>query len=352
MTHGPLMLDLQGSVLTAEEREKLLHPAAGGVILFARNYQDPRQLAELVQAIHALRRPPLLVAVDQEGGRVQRFREGFSELPPAALLGELYRKEPRLALDAAYHLGWLMAAELRAVGVDFSFAPVLDLRDDRSRVIGDRAFSPDPLVVGKLAFAWCRGARDAGMASVGKHFPGHGGVAEDSHQELPRDCRPFETLWNHDLLPFRHLVENNIEGIMPAHVIYEQCDPQPAGYSAFWLKEVLRGRLGFQGVVFSDDLAMAAAEVAGSPGERARAALDAGCDMILLCNRPAAAEAVLDSLQHFEDPVRQVRMARMHGRGAPTHDQLREDPRWPRAMELLGLLQARTEEDAGLELEP
>ena len=351
MSHGPLMLDLQGPEMTPEERERLLHPAAGGVILFSRNYEDPAQLAELVAAIHGLRRPPLLVAVDQEGGRVQRFREGFSELPPAAALGALHRRDPHLALEAARHLGWLMATELRTTGVDFSFAPVLDLQTEESRVIGDRAFSPDPLVVSRLAFAWARGAREGGMASVGKHFPGHGNVAEDSHHELPRDPRPFEEIWNHDLLPFRHMVENNLEGIMPAHVVYEHCDPLPAGYSPFWIGEVLRERMGFQGVVFSDDLSMAAAEVAGDPAQRAVAALEAGCDMVLVCNDPAAAGAVLDELSECTDPVRQVRMARMHGTHALSREEIHEDPRWPRAMEFLALLDAETHGDLDLELE-
>ncbi len=351
MSHGPLMLDLQGPRITPEERELLRHPAAGGVILFSRNYESPGQLQALVEEIHALRRPPLLVAVDQEGGRVQRFREEFSELPPAAALGALHERDPRQGLEAARHLGWLMASELRSAGVDFSFAPVLDLQTPFSQVIGDRAFSSDPLVVGRLAFAWCQGAREAGMPSVGKHFPGHGNVAEDSHHELPRDERPFETIWNHDLLPFRHMVENNIEGIMPAHVVYACCDERPAGYSPFWIGEVLRKRMGFQGVVFSDDLGMAAAEVAGGPADRARAALEAGCDMVLVCNDQKAAAQVLDELKACSDPVRQVRMARMHGTHARSREAIHEDPCWPRAMDFLALLEGELHGDLDLELE-
>jgi beta-N-acetylhexosaminidase len=244
-----------------------------------------------------------------------------------------------------------MASELRSAGVDFSFAPVLDLQTDVSRVIGDRAFSPDPLAVGRLAYAWSRGAREAGMASVGKHFPGHGKVAEDSHHELPRDDRPFEEIWDHDLLPFRHMVDNNLEGIMPAHVIYACCDRLPAGYSPFWIRRLLRERMGFQGVVFSDDLSMAAAaEVAGEPAQRARLALEAGCDMVLVCNDPAAAGAVLEELESDTDPVRQVRMARMHGTGGVDRGALHEDPRWPRAMEFLAMLEDESPGDLELEL--
>ncbi len=345
------MLDLHGPELLPEEREMLRHPAAGGVILFSRNHEDPAQLAELVAAIHALRRPPLLVAVDQEGGRVQRFREGFSELPPAAVLGRLYRREPKAALAAARRLGWLMASELRACGVDFSFAPVLDLQTAESRVIGDRAFSSDPQAVGRLAFAWMRGAREGGMPSVGKHFPGHGSVAADSHHELPVDERPFETLWDHDLVPFRHMIENNLDAVMPAHVVYRCCDDRPAGFSPFWIGEVLRRRLGFQGAVFSDDLTMAAARVAGGPADRARAALEAGCDMVLVCNDPEGAAEVLEALEGGTDPVRQVRMARMHGTAARSRTELHEDPRWNEAMETLARLEAETLEDPGLELE-
>jgi beta-N-acetylhexosaminidase len=334
------MLDLEGLELTATEREMLRHPAAGGVILFSRNYADPEQLGALVERIHQLRSPPLLVAVDQEGGRVQRFREGFSELPPAAAIGQLYQRHPQQALDAARHLGWLMAAELRCAGVDFSFAPVLDLQTTVSEVIGDRAFSSDPVVAGRLAYAWSSGARSAGMASVGKHFPGHGNVAADSHHELPVDERFFDEIWDHDLLPFRHMVNNNIEALMPAHVIYAACDSLPAGYSPFWIQEVLRQRLGFGGVVFSDDLSMAAANVAGDYPERARRALEAGCDMVLVCNNPEAACQVLDTLAAYDNPVGQARLARLHGRGHPTREQLHEDLRWPRAMDHLVRLEA------------
>ncbi|WP_456374015.1 beta-N-acetylhexosaminidase [Thiolapillus sp.] len=339
MTHGPLMLDIEALTLSAEERERLLHPAVGGVILFSRNYESPQQLKRLVEDIHRLRSPALLVAVDQEGGRVQRFREGFTLLPPVSSLGVLYRRHPQQALDAARHLGWLMASELRSVGVDFSFAPVLDLQTSISQVIGDRAFSADPLVVAKLAFQWARGAREGGMASVGKHYPGHGCVEADSHVDLPVDKRHFSEIWEADLLPFRHMVNNGIEALMPAHVIYANVDDKPAGYSRYWIQEVLRQRMEFQGVVFSDDLSMAAAGVAGDYAERAALALDAGCDMILVCNHPQGAEQVLDSLKNYSEPVSQIRMARMHGRGHPDMVAVHEDPRWCECMDYLNLLE-------------
>lgn len=342
------MLDLEGTVLTVEERELLLHPATGGVILFSRNYETPAQVRRLAKEIHALRSPALLVSVDQEGGRVQRFQEGFSQLPAASKFGELYEGHPQQAMDAAHHIGWLMAAELRAVGIDFSFAPVLDLQTIISQVIGDRAFSADPLVVGRLAFSWVAGAREAGMPSVGKHFPGHGCVEADSHLDLPLDTRRLSEIWEQDLQPFRHMVDNHIEGLMPAHVVYSAVDDKPAGYSAYWIQEVLRQRMGFGGVVFSDDLSMVAANVAGGYAERAAMALQAGCDMILVCNNPQGAQEVLDSLTDYCEPVSQVRLARMHGKLRLSATGIREDPRWRRAMEYLNLLAG--EESLYLEL--
>jgi len=335
MSHGPLMLDLEGLELTAQERDLLLHPAVGGVILFARNYVTPEQVAELVSQIHGLRRPGLLVAVDQEGGRVQRMREGFTRLPPAAWLGDLYDRNPAYGKRVARELGWLMAVELRAVGVDFSFAPVLDIGRGISRVVGDRALHRSPVVVAELAQAWHGGAREGGMASVGKHFPGHGGVVEDSHQALPVDVRRVEDLMMEDLLPFERMIHAGLEAIMPAHVIYRQADARPAGFSGYWLRKVLRERLGFQGVVLSDDLGMAAAGEAGDFASRAREALQAGCDMILVCNDRAGAEATLDELSDYSDPVGQTRLVRMHGRGHVSRDRLHLDPRWQEAVRLV-----------------
>jgi beta-N-acetylhexosaminidase len=311
---GPVMLDVAGPELDAEDREVLAHPAVGGVILFARNYADPRQLAALTAAIRSAREPALLIAVDQEGGRVQRFRDGFVRLPPAARFGDLYAIDPALAREAARSVGWLMAAELRAAGVDFSFAPVLDVERGLSRVIGDRALAMSPEIVATLAAAWLDGVHAAGMAGCGKHFPGHGGVAADSHLELPEDSRPLSELETLDLIPFRRLIAHGLEAVMPAHVVYSRIDPQPAGFSTFWLREVLRGRLGFDGVIFSDDLDMDAASAGGGFGARALTALQAGCDMILVCNNRRGALEVLEAVADWRDPRSAARLARMRAR--------------------------------------
>jgi len=328
------MLDLEGTELTSTEREMLLHPAAGGVILFSRNFQSPAQVYRLISEIHELRNPALLIAVDQEGGRVQRFREGFTRLPPAAWFGKLHETNKKHAHDVTREIGWLMATELRSVGVDFSFAPVLDLGGELSQVIGDRAFSSKSAVIVELAQAWRLGVNEAGMVTVGKHFPGHGGVQEDSHHELPVDRRSMEEIMA-DLLPFDRMISYGLEAIMPAHVIYEQVDPELAGFSSYWLKDVLRGRFRFQGAIFSDDLSMAAADSAGGYGDRAMAALEAGCDMVLVCNNPEGAAQVLDTLKEYKDPVAQMRLMRMHGHGAVTRDEMHLDPRWKAAVHML-----------------
>ncbi|VAX07136.1 beta-N-acetylglucosaminidase [hydrothermal vent metagenome] len=335
MTRGPLMLDLAGTDLTPAEREMLQHPAAGGVILFSRNFQSPDQIYRLVAEIHKLRDPALLIAVDQEGGRVQRFREGFTRLPPVAWFGTLYDADSKHAHDVARETGWLMATELRTVGVDFSFAPVLDLGGELSKVIGDRAFDQRPVVVTELAQAWMTGVHDAGMIAVGKHFPGHGGVREDSHHELPVDRRDVADILS-DLMPFERMISYGLEAIMPAHVIYPQADPQLAGFSSYWLQDILRGRFRFQGAIFSDDLSMAAADAAGDYGERAMAALEAGCDMVLVCNNPEAAGQVLEALKEYQDPVAQTRLLRMHGRHQITRDEMHLDPRWQAAVRMVG----------------
>jgi beta-N-acetylhexosaminidase len=342
------MLDLAGTELTPEERDLLRHPAVGGVILFARNYQDPGQVAALTSAIHALRQPRLLIGVDQEGGRVQRFRTGFTRLPPAGRFGVLHRHQPQRARQAAERVGWLMAAELRAVGVDFSFAPVLDQDRGVSRVIGDRSFAHGVNAVSELALAWVAGVRAAGMAAVGKHFPGHGGIAADSHLELPVDGRAFADLLMEDLVPFARLIQHGLEAVMPAHVVYPRVDPHPAGFSRFWLGAVLRGRLGFQGVVFSDDLNMAAAGAGGDYRERARAALAAGCDVLLVCNnRPAAIETVA-ALHDHDDPAALLRMLRMHGRGRVDGEGLHLDPRYRLAVSEAGALEGLSSLDLDL----
>jgi beta-N-acetylhexosaminidase len=330
---GPVMLDLASIQLAPDEKDKLLSPAAGGLILFARNYESPEQLAQLVADIRAVR-PELLIAVDHEGGRVQRFREGFTRLPPAAR----YEGKPDPAA-LAETAGWIMAAELRALDIDFSFAPVLDVECGISQVIGDRSFSTNPEAAATLAQAFAQGMRRAGMAAVGKHFPGHGGVEGDSHLMLPLDRRSLAEIEARDLLPFRALIDFGIEAIMPAHVVYEQVDQRPAGFSPFWIREVLRRRLGFDGAVFSDDLSMAGAGYAGSHVDRARLALEAGVDMVLACNAPEAAERVLEALSgEPADPARTARLARMRGRFPVARAELLASTEWRKASALLASL--------------
>ena len=289
---GPVMLDVAAYEVTAEEREILQHPLVGGVILFARNYAEPAQLRALTAAIRAAR-PEVLISVDHEGGRVQRFRNGFTRLPAMRRFGAAWEADADAAKAGARHAGFVLAAELRAHGVDLSYAPVLDLDYGVSSVIGDRAFHRDPQVATELARAVVAGLGDAGMRAVGKHFPGHGAVEADSHVAIPVDGRVFDAVWAEDIQPFRRLAAE-LSGVMPAHVIFENIDPRPAGFSPFWLQQVLRGKLGFQGVVFSDDLTMEGASVAGDIVARAEAAHGAGCDMVLVCNRPDFAVQLLD----------------------------------------------------------
>lgn len=335
MSLGPVMVGLAGPELSAEEREMLRHPKVGAVILFSRNYQDPAQIQRLVAEIHDLRNPHLLVSVDHEGGRVQRFREGFSRLPSPGSIGQFYDQDPKRAKRLAEAAGWLMAVELRAAGVDFSFAPVLDLNYGVSKVIGDRSFHRDPSAVAELAVAYMHGMSRAGMAAVGKHFPGHGAVEVDTHEAIARDQRRYADIEQDDIIPFSRLIQNGLAGIMPAHVIYPNIDARPAGFSPFWLQEVLRKRLGFQGVIFSDDLLMEGAAVAGSVSERAVAALEAGCDMALVCKDIDAITSTLERLEAYENPASQLRLVRMHGRQHYHRDQLHNDPAWKQALHAL-----------------
>ena len=348
MSLGPIMLDVDGLELTAEDKEVLQHPLVGGVILFTRNYQSMEQLASLVKSIHALRSPRLLIAVDHEGGRVQRFREGFSRIPPMARFGEVYEKDKKKARSLSHLCGWMMAIELRAIDIDFSFAPVLDLDYGVSSVIGDRAFHSHPDVVSDLTHAFIEGMHEAGMAATGKHFPGHGFIEADSHVAMPVDHRSYDDIYAKDIAPFRALIKKDLAAIMPAHVIYDNVDPNPAGFSKFWLQDVLRKRLNFQGVIFSDDLDMKGASVVGENyAERARAALDAGCDMALVCNNREGALQVLNGIKSHDDPVGHVRLARMHGRHPMTWDKLRKNIRWRSANEAL----QKYQEDPTLDLD-
>lgn len=333
MSLGPVMLDLQGIEITDEERELLRHPLVGGVILFTRNYANLEQLTSLASEIHAVREPHLLVGIDHEGGRVQRFREGFTRLPAARRIGALFDHSHHKAKELATNTGWLMASELRSVGIDFSFAPVLDLDYGVCEVIGDRAFHRDPEVVYELSFAYIKGMAEAGMAAVGKHFPGHGAVKEDSHVAVPIDDRPYEEIYQRDIHPFRKLVPENLAAIMPAHVIYSKIDARPAGFSRRWLQDILRQQLHFQGVIFSDDLNMQGASVAGEHFvDRANLAISAGCDIVLVCNNRAGAIEVLDNLVYLENPVSHTRIARMHGRHGITRHELNAMTRWHMAV--------------------
>jgi beta-N-acetylhexosaminidase len=320
------------------ERELLSSPQVGGVILFSRNFTSVDKLISLLAEIHELRHPRLLVAIDQEGGRVQRLREGFTQLPAINLLGEIYDAEPKRACELATTTGWLMAAELRSVGIDFSFAPILDLNYGVSQVIGDRAFHRDPEVVATLAGKYIHGMRKAGMQAVGKHFPGHGAVIADSHIELPTDTRAFQDISMQDLLPFQRMIDHGVAGLMSAHVVYEKVDAEIATFSKLWIQEVLRKQMQFKGVIFSDDLSMKAAHCDDKDGDeyllRTEKALQAGCDMALICNSSDNACTVAEQLEDYNNPASQIRLTRMHGAKNPIpYQALRNSKEWKRAVE-------------------
>jgi beta-N-acetylhexosaminidase len=324
---GAIMLDVAGLTLTEHEKNIINHPNTGAVILFSRNYENPEQVTALINSIRAARNGDILIAVDQEGGRVQRFRNGFTRLPPASF----YANKPELAESA----GWLMAMELLAVGVDFSFAPVLDVDCGVSEIIGDRSFSSDADLATRLSSLFRKGMNSAGMAATGKHFPGHGAVALDSHLTLPIDERDLDSIRAKDLLPFKQLIDEGLEAIMPAHVVYSKIDPNPAGFSSFWLQDILRGELNFNGTIFSDDLSMEGAASVGDFPERARQAQLAGCDMILVCNNPTAAEQVLNALPITQEPLREQRLQAMQGKFQLNREQLMQSSQWQHSVNLL-----------------
>ncbi len=327
---GPVMIDLEGLELTPSDKEKISHPNTGAVILFARNYSDPEQVTELITSIRAARCGPILLAVDQEGGRVQRFQKGFTRLPPAIF----YSEHPEEAESA----GWLMASELLSVGIDFSFAPVLDVDCGLSEIIGNRSFSRDCYFAARLASKFRKGMNQAGMAAVGKHFPGHGAIALDSHLALPVDDRTLETIRKKDLFPFSYLIDEGLEGVMPAHVVYPAIDSLPAGFSPIWIKQILREELGFQGAIFSDDLSMEGAASAGGFVDRAILAQQAGCDMILVCNNSEAAEQVLEAIPITNDPDREKRLLNMKGRPRMYRTQLLGSEHWLNISNRINLL--------------
>ena len=315
MTIGPVMVDIKGTTLLPEEVERIAHPLVGGLILFTRNYESPKQLSALIHSIRKIKSDPLLIAVDHEGGRVQRFRDGFTRLPAMRELGRLWDNDKTQARNLCEKIGYVLGAELRAYDIDFSFTPVLDLDFGESSVIGDRAFHQDTEVVSELAYRLLRGLQEAGMATVGKHYPGHGYVKGDSHTEIPIDNRTLTDIRMADLLPFERMIHYGMTAVMPAHVIYPKVDAKPAGFSKIWLQKILREELRFEGVIFSDDLSMEGASTEGDIVARGYAALEAGCDMVLVCNDPKAADQLLASLEWDISPASVVRLLRM--RGAP-----------------------------------
>jgi beta-N-acetylhexosaminidase len=328
------MTDVSGVVLTDEDRELLEHPAIGGVILFSRNYVDDQQLRDLVGSVAALRTPPLLIAIDQEGGRVQRFADGFTRLPPLRWFGQQFNLDPAAARSLAHKAAWIMAVELLEFGIDFSFAPVVDIDWGLSEVIGDRAFHADPEVVSSLALSYTQGMRAAGMASVAKHFPGHGGVAADSHVSLPEDHRPYTDLIE-DLKPYQCLIDHGLQGIMPAHVRYTEVDQQIASMSEYWLRTELRENLGYKGAVFSDDLSMAGAGVVGEVPERVVTTIKAGSDMVLICNDRDAVVATLDATEGLHQPTSQARLIAMRPAGEAKDASLVGTSAWQNAVDEL-----------------
>jgi beta-N-acetylhexosaminidase len=334
MSLGPLMLDVGGTSLSAADRELLSHPLVGSVILFTRNYVGPAQLQALVADIQSLRSPALLVAVDHEGGRVQRFRPGFSALPPLRRVGHAFDVDAQQGLAMARALGWLMAAELSACGLDFSFAPCVDLDYGLSEIIGDRAFHAHAPAVAQLAIAYMHGMRDAGMAATAKHYPGHGAVVADSHVALPVDRRELVDM-EQDLLPYRRLIANGLPAVMVAHVLYPAVDSVPASFSRRWIEGMLRTELQFGGLVFADDLTMGGAAAVGDLEQRAQRALAAGCDVLPVCNDRPGVERLLERLKLEIDPASQLRLVRMRGRRQYSFETLGASAAWQSAREWL-----------------
>ncbi len=333
MALGPLMVDVEGLALTRAETGLLQNPLVGGVILFARNFQDSDQVKDLINEIRAVRSPALLIAVDQEGGRIQRFRDGFTLLPSMHWLGIQYDLDAANGRRLANLCGWVLAAELIDVGVDFSFAPVVDLNRGLSEVIGDRAIHRDVEAVSSVALAMVQGMRKAGMVAVAKHFPGHGGVVQDSHKELPSDHRSYGELLD-DMEPYRRLIDHQLQGVMMAHVRYPGIDQTVASLSPYWLQTELRQTLRFTGAIFSDDLQMQALDFIGPIRKRVRLTLEAGTDMALICNNPVAVEEALEEMSAYRNPAAQVRLAAMRSH-RPLKGSLRASSQWRDAVAAL-----------------
>jgi beta-N-acetylhexosaminidase len=334
------MISLRGTSLADDERRWLTSPTVGGVILFTRNFASLEQLRALIDDIHALRTPPLLIAVDQEGGRVQRLREPFMRLPAGRVLGHLYDENPAAAEEASSALAWVMAAELRALSIDISFAPVVDLDLGLAAVIGDRALHRDPEVVARLAASFNAGAQEAGMVITAKHFPTHAGATSDSHTEIAVDRRDYAELFD-DLQPYRSLIDAGLQSIMVAHVIFPELDPLPASLSRWWITAQLRAEFGFHGAVISDDMSMAGAAGFGTVAERVLRSLDAGCDLVLLCNAPGEVPSVIEALRDYVNPAAQLRLVRLRGRRQFDWDALHASEQWRHARRVLGELTAR-----------
>lgn len=340
------MVDVSGLALTKAEQKLLAEPAVGGLILFTRNYKNPEQLTQLIKEIRSIK-PEILIAVDHEGGRIQRFREGFTTIPSHAALGQYYLQDKETGFRAAKAAGWVMASELLALGIDMSFAPVVDLDHGISEVIGDRAFSADANLVIELAKAYMLGMQTAGMQAVIKHFPGHGAVAADSHHTLPVDERTLAVIEQTDLQPFRSLIVDGVNALMPAHVVYPAVDEKPVAFSSYWIQQYLRGQLGYRGAIFSDDLAMAGAAGMGEFEQRAELALRAGCDMVLVCNNTDAAQRVVTSLADYQLSAESVsRLAKMHGQRKLSWDSLRRQTVWQQAVARLEQLESDREPEA------
>jgi beta-N-acetylhexosaminidase len=343
MSLGPVMLDIEGLALSPADRDLLREPAVGGVVLFSRNFESVGQLTDLVSNIRALRRPPLIVAVDHEGGRVQRFRTGFTEMPPMRDIGREFDRDRESGLNVARQAGWLIASELRAAGIDLCFAPCVDLDWGVSEIIGNRAFHRKPDAVAELAESFSRGLRSAGMVAIAKHFPGHGAVLADSHLRLPVDRREYGSILD-DMRPYERLMSTGVvAGVMLAHIVYQEIDSMPAGFSEYWIQRELRSRLGFGGAVFCDDLSMKATSSYGTMPERARLSLRAGCDMILVCNDRDRAQRAVTALNDYSNPLSLVRLARLHGTGRVLRETLQLSDEWQQANELFARWSERPE---------